>query len=532
MAETSYQRYVAQLGRPQTPLARKALIERTIRQEAATNPAQLARALNLPTTPGSSFLDTAGKAVSAASLALAPAEIAAELALGTNPVTALPLIAFDIASLTGLIPSFAGRPKMLDTIQAIQRLAQSRQPAIQQLAANLAIYARNGVPLSTSNPAEQAQLRGWIGGAVSTLLAQNGLAATGQNVALLDQAIRNVITSEVANPGSRIDATIGSLGGRLAAPAPAAPQGLSIRSIRSTRPGATLPAPLAAPAAMPAMQPGMQSSSLPAQADGFVKRLFHQLGSVSHDAVLLTEVTACLASAYATQNPALAEECLTAIGAQFALQQGAEEIRRLLTSIGQAARNQINNLLGRQPAPTPSQPAPILDQVSDCPSCSPQGRQLARQLGQQEQRVLRDIQREQEQLTEQELGQQAEQLTQLEQQETQPAGQRDIGKELQRKQQLLENIQQEQRQLGTQPGAQPQITQPGAQPGQPAPTLQPSSSEVAQREIEQELHDQSEAQSVQFCVGCKSHEDAILFLNGEPSQCSVIPGSTKEISYG
>ena len=55
--------------------------------------------------------------------------------------------------------------------------------------------------------------------------------------------------------------------------------------------------------------------------------------------------------------------------------------------------------------------------------------------------TIRDIRTEQDQLTEQQLQQQSQQLSQLEEQELRPASQRDIQKELQQKQQLLQQIQ-------------------------------------------------------------------------------------------
>lgn len=522
---TSFQRYVAQIGRPQTPLARRAQILRSLQQQAQTNPTGLVRALELPSTPSGSFIDTAGKVGSAISLALAPAEIAAELALGTNPVTALPLIAFDIASLTGLIPSFSGKPKLLDSVQAIQRLAQSRDPAVQQLAANLAIYVRNGVPLSTSNPQQQAQIRGWIGGAVNTLLSERGLTPTGSNVALLDSAIRNVITSEVANSGFHIDAAANSLGLRTAQPlAQQQQQGLSLRPVRSSRPGPQI-------AQVPQAQ-AAQVPSLPENTPSELKRLFQearQYLGIAEEIQLATCIALVVTS--------ILTEGATAEAATFCLKklaiakvfQGAEQIiANMVRFVESLFRNQPQGQPQGQPQPYTT-PAP---QLQDCPSCTPQGRRLQRQLSQQREQTLRDIQTEQGQLAEQQIAQQAQELSQLEQQETQPAQQRDIAKELEQKQKLLQSIETEQQQL-TQVGGQPQEQQQlsEGETHTPAPHLHPSSAEAAQQEIESELQEQHGTQSIQFCVGCKSQEDAILFLNGEPSGCSVIPGSTKEINY-
>lgn len=445
--------------------------------------------------------------------------------LTIDPLTAIPGLVLLIGELTGLIPSFAGKPKLLDTIQAVQRLAQSSNPAIQQLAKNIGIYAKNGVPLSTSNPQQQAQIRGWIGGAVNTILQQRGIAPNAQNVGLLDQSIRNVLTSEIANSGRHIDAAIAQLGGGGGGAAPA-PVGLSARQPGLRRP---LTTPIIVRNA-PQPQPG--APQLPEDTPGEVRQLFHQATEYL-STTEIGQLAKCLFVNW-KHGPEAAAYCLEELLAHVVSQGGKQIIGAIQTyarQLGQALRGQPR-IPGPQPGgPAPGLPVPILDQTSDCPSCTPRGR-LQKQLQEQETRTLRDIEREQGQLTEQQLSQQSQELSRLEQFETQPAGQRDIPKELQRKQQVLQQIRNEEYQLGGQPAPQ----QPGQPefptPSQPAPQLQPQSQQNAQHEIEQELHDQHDHVPVQFCVGCKSQEDAILFLNGEPSQCSVIPGSTKETNYG
>jgi hypothetical protein len=536
---TNFQRYIAQLGRAQTPLARKALISRSLQTQALTKPAALIKALELASPSSGSTLGAISSGLTAASLAIAPLEVAAEIALGTNPFTAIPFIAFDIASLTGLIPSFAGKPKLLDSVQGIQRLAQSRLPEIQQLASNLAIYVKNGVPLSTSNPAQQSQIRAWIGGAINTLLQQRGLPASGRNVSELDAAIRAALTSELASSGSRIDSTLAQLGGSSSPSSPPAPQPipLSLRPLRDTRPGSRVTT-VSTPQA-PSSLPGILGE-LPPELQQWVARLQPYLTALEY-----ADLAQCL-FAWATAvfsegaNPiadARAVQCLTHI-AESVTAKGALEIidglQNYLRSVGRSVRGIFGGQPGQPSSPpplarqphTPENPAPILDTQSDCPQCTPEGRRQLRQLRAQEGRTLQDIQTETQQLTEQELSQQEQQLSQLEQTEKQTQTGSQIQKSLEQKRALLQNIRSEQAQLEGQ--AQPS----GLQPGEPAPMLQPSSSQQAQREIERELESEHASSFVQFCVGCKSSEDAILFLNGEPSGCSVIPGSTKEIPMG
>ena len=332
------------------------------------------------------------------------------------------------------------------------------------------------------------------------------------------------MTSEIANSGTHIDATLNLLGGQSAGGGNAAQAvGLSAR-----RPGPQLgrplpqPQPLNLPQVTP--QPGYPQSDnqprdLPRAAVDWLAQsgLLGGLGTLSLEDS--RQLGHCVLD-FIRGHEVRAIECVTDLAVR---------------QIGQAASDFLKGvraLFTRQPQPAgppPGLPVPILDQTSDCPSCTPRGR-LQKQLQEQEQRTLRDIEREQGQLTEEQLSQQSDELSKLEQFETQPASQRDIQKELSQKNQVLQQIRQEQSQIGGQPAPQPSGPQPA--PGQPAPQLQPESSQTAQREIESELHEQHDHTPVQFCVGCKSQEDAILFLNGEPSQCSVIPGSTKEVNYG
>lgn len=172
---------------------------------------------------------------------------------------------------------------------------------------------------------------------------------------------------------------------------------------------------------------------------------------------------------------------------------------------------------------------PILDQQTPCETCD-RISNLERQVGQEietEQRQLREQQQrsqpqprplelqpqQQPDLTPQ-LDRIQDQLNLLRQLENQPADQRDITSELGQKQQLLNQLR------TLEPIArQPQI-QPQPQQQQPQPQHQP------------QLGHEPHPQQIQFCVACQSQEDAILFLNGEPAACSVIPGSTQPLQGG
>lgn len=139
---------------------------------------------------------------------------------------------------------------------------------------------------------------------------------------------------------------------------------------------------------------------------------------------------------------------------------------------------------------------------------TPKQRALYRQ---EQDQLKKEIQIERQQNTDQQLEQIGQELEQLQELEQQPLSQRDVSKELQRKAELQAQLDQ----LGN---------QTAEQPSSPAPFV-PANIEqfpIPQRQPSQE--------PITFCVGCQSNEDAILFLNGEPSACSVIPGSTKPLT--
>ena len=201
--------------------------------------------------------------------------------------------------------------------------------------------------------------------------------------------------------------------------------------------------------------------------------------------------------------------------------------------------------------------APQVDQTKPCATCDPE---LVRQRGELQHEIQTEQEQEQQQ-TSQQLIQQTQQLIQqMAQLEQLPASQRNIPAELQAKQQALRQINQALNQQQS-IGGQQQTTQ-AVESGQQAPlvnapppiqiapvaqTATPSGSAGGTHTMErtvgnisngvgainpsEELFIQSEAQTglpspagaVRFCVACSSQNEALKFLNGEPSQCSVMP---------
>lgn len=406
---------------------------------------------------------------------------------------------------------FSGKPKLEDTQQAIQRLMQSGLWQFQALARNLQIWLKNGVPLSTSNPQLQAQLRGWIHGALSSL----GLTASQQ--LQLDTILWRVLASETALSGSFLDRIVQaflSLNQRVPAPPPPPPK----------RKPAAKPVGIGLP--VPRVQPGATRAPVPAARSVPQGDIVSYLETFAAQHPYL-QLGGCIGLALAGQE-GLAAACLEEL---LAAQVG-KEAKTLLAN----TTSYLNYLLGRQPASTPSRPpqptpqpstVPTLNQTKPCPECE-QGltagqRAQLQEIRAQQKQVSQELQTEEGQQLEQQLSQQEQELTQLQELETQPASTRNITQEIQQKEQIQQQLGQELQEWQGQPSGQPAQTPPGT-----VPTLQ--GNQVAQQ-IESQVTaiEAAKKVGVQFCVGCTSPEDAILFLNGEPSACSVVPGSTKEL---
>lgn len=497
----------------------------------------------------------AGSSVNPAALGLVGAGVGASLLGGTLGVEAAlaPFFAWAAAPLAlagislELVSAFSGRPKMLDTFEAVARLALSKNPAVQNLAKGLAVFARNGVPLSTGNPKFQSQIRDLIAGTIMTIGQQAGLShLSGEQVGILDKSIRNVLTSEIANPGTRVDDTIRALGlSQNLVPAPAA----SSRDFSSPRiPKQPNLADFGVPARGTPRPPmvSQRSDNLPPNTPGPVLSLFRQFEHLASPATV-AELAGCITLLVLPGTETLGVRCLEGLIAK----QIEQTLKAVLESIKSFFVRQPQ-ILPPAPIPQPQpfgQPriVPTLDQTSDCPECDGRKRKELQRIRAQQRQLSREIDTEQSQELEEQLSQQEQEITHFAELEQQPASQRDIQSELQRKAQIQQQLQQEEQQL--QQGGQPQIQPPSrcppgthqchtdtecetygaCAPNVPVPTLQQN--ETAQQlEHEIEKIEESKQVGIQFCVGCKSQDDAILFLNGEPSECSVIKGSTKELT--
>lgn len=424
-------------------------------------------------------------------------------ALTINPYLAVPAAALLIADLAGLVPSFAGRPKLLDSAQAATRLLQSPFVPVQQLGQRIAILVKNGVPLSTGDPTYQREIQQAIAGTVSTLLAQYPGAGT---TAGLDGLIRRALTSEQGIQGAN------QLNQALARAALA-------------RPTQPLSAPL--PPVIPTGLPASSSSSSSASSE--LKQAFQwlaQSGLLGGLPLLSAQDAEQLAHCvldWFRHGTVQALGCL----ADLAARQVAQAAKDFLNQVRAALQGQP----GAPPPALPPPPVPPFPQLAPllehkpCEACMTPSQRA--QLQREREQLKTEIQVEQQQGTDQTLDQVQQQLDQLRALESQPLEQRNVARELEQKRQLSQQLEQlEQTDELLQAGNQPLESVP---PGKTAPLLREQPSTVVERELESQARHQLNSEPMQFCVGCQSAEDAVLFLNGEASACSVIPGTTKPI---
>lgn len=400
-----------------------------------------------------------------------------------------------------------GKPKRLDTIQAVLRAGQSQNSVVRQYGRDLALLEGAGVVTSTSDPAGRAALNKIFAKAVEGLEAQG----VPRERAFIE--LSNVISH-------------GASGALIPAARPVVP----VANLQPQR------------AAMPAQElprfPGQSN------AQTFANQIGH---------VLLDQV------------PGLREfEDLTGQQVEFPpVQPVLNFFKPPNLQQGMFPNQPVTPVTPYQPGQPqtpqypmpPQQPGdvPTVD-PSKCKGCTPKQRDMQRQLERQEGDLQREIQTEQQQQSDKQLTQQQQQLNKFKQLETQPSQDRDIQKELQQKADLLTQIERELEDLqflANNPGAQtsvPQSGNSGNQPvqTQPSPVAQPGEVPTVQtnhahgtgqldeldheKELENvfmqgqpsgDMPDASKA--VKFCVACATQNDAYLFLNGEPSACSVVP---------
>jgi hypothetical protein len=488
---------------------------------------------------------------------------------GWNVQAWIQIIQYSISLAEFIAGFFAGVPKELKTAEAVQRLRESGLWQFQALANDLEIWVRNGVPLSTGNPALRAQLTAWIAGT----LRGSGLGLTENQILVLDTVLWRVLASQTAYSGNVLDKVIaafqqankqpspppgpgphhippppppppppirGGGGGQrigpltTAVPAPLRPFASQPTDPRAPRrpPTGPIGQPLPGfPSTLPTGQPGSTPSESPLPVNGCQSDSLEGWLSCLRQRVRISvyeEVAACVAIAFA--SPDLAEKCLLAVLGR----QVEEGVKNILRNIRLYLRGQIGK---PPPGPLPviePQPglAPLLDTTTPCETCD--GGRKSKEIRE----LKQEIETETQQLQTVTLDQVQEQIDQLKQLETQPASQRDIQSELRQKQELLQQLEQLQQGGG---GGQPDIIPPGGQPeavppppGSTVESLCPPGTHSVAREDDpshrvcvQDTQTGPE-RSVKFCVGCKTAEDAVLFLNGEPAACSVVPGTYAE----
>ncbi len=401
--------------------------------------------------------------------------------------------------IAGIVGEFSGRPKAEDTIQAAQRLMMSRNPYVQLLGQRFAYLANHGVVLSDSNPAVQKLISDEFHAAVLALEASLGWS---QNRAFW--ALENVISSHTANAGTTIPI---SRAEAQTAPLPqtrALVRPMPQRFPQPTGPLDLIPRPPDLQTQIRLVNPevGELVSLIGAQmngTDGFVKNFFSGQG------------------------------------------QGQGQQLQTYPQNGYPPPANVTNGYSRQPFANPQpfqpfQPAPELKPCADCgyrPD-EDESNQLRRQTGELEQ----EVRVEQQQQLRERIAQQERTINSLRQLErNQPSG-RNIPQELEQKQQLLRDISSEER--GQYPDNS--YSQPSG-PNAPATIdtgYRSAPIEVGHQhanpppsETQQEIFTQGQGgedgnpepngpDSVKFCVVCSNVNESHKFLNGEPSECSVL----------
>jgi hypothetical protein len=241
--------------------------------------------------------------------------------------------------------------------------------------------------------------------------------------------------------------------------------------------------------------------------------------------------------AFGPQQGAALGALLPVVVGQPGLIPAGVKIGTTLGEANQFLQRGLEELLG-PPPPSVSQLRDLYERVplinpQDCPSCKGKDLEDLRALEGQRGQLQHEIETERSQQRQQSRDRQQQQIEQLRQLEDRPPAQRDISDELRQKQQLLQQIQSEisDIQRGGQPSERPPSPPLGGQPGEPAPLINPPEHGHLVFEPDQPLMYQGEPPPemptsegmVKFCVSCTSQNEALKFLNGEPSQCSVMP---------
>jgi hypothetical protein len=435
------------------------------------------------------------------------------------PFVAIGVGIYELLSAIGVVGP--GKPKLGDTVEAAQRLAGTQSVALRILSLQLAYLAQNQVPLSSDAPGVQSMLSGLVHNAVLGLEQEYGW--TRQHAAAV------VATYLSGTPQPYCGAHCwyvpkAQSGGSSSQPPPPPPSGS-----QGSQPG---------PPSAPPSGPGSRFSPW-----GIVQAGLGPIGLLRNAGFPLSFQTAgaTIGGAYGGVQGA---EFGSTVGEM--VDQSSQFVNGYWNSIksqfggGNPSPQPVLNPQPSYPGLPPSGNQPEYYELKPCPECgynpSPQQGQV---LSSQEEQLNREISNEQNQLLVQKIVEQQEQIDRLRGLEQQPASSRNIPQELAQKQSLLSQIAQEQRGIVPQGGMPPTAPQGGTYPA-PDTGYQSQPIEVQPQnppgQNQQPLFIQKQAEhgqlpspvgGVQFCIQCSSQEESIKFLNGEPSECSVISGSTR-----
>lgn len=452
---------------------------------------------------------------------------------------------------------FSGPSPKSVTFAQGAKLAKNPDPILKKLGLQLENAAQHGIFTSTGNPQQRAILDKYVHEAVTGLEKQLGWSQ-----AKAYQTVANLISK----PGAT-----GALVAR------AYRQSTSPPNVAPPMPS-PVPVP-PAPTPVPARIPTPGTRQLPVNPMMTFQQPAPWWASVAQTGLPLAGEAIGGVGGFLIGNEAGYPVQGELIGAEIGKQIGAEAANRLVSAYQpsnfgtetplQATQTgqPISPTVGFQPSqqglvPSHQGMAPLLE---PCPECGYNPQPIIQR---QEQEVRQEIQRERAQGEQQTLQQTQQEIDRLRQLESQPIQTRNIPREIQEKQQLLQTL--EQLQQGGLPaggqgtlapslpaGQQLPVSSPQLpvsspqQPGQLAPMLDyqsprgqlifvpegqqppiggspPSSSPPPPMGIQQGqppaegLPVPNGPGSVKFCVVCTSQNESLKFLNGEPSECSVL----------
>lgn len=468
---------------------------------------------------------------------------------------------------------FEGRPRQAATVAAVLRLGSSKNPVIKGFGKDLATLERGGVILSSSDPTARANLNKIYAKAVAGLEAQG--TPKHQANAILDLILRgaqgSAFNALFTPPPNQPPPISGPPAPPPSQPPPVImpPPVIPVTGPVSVAPGfgGGQPPPIISPPSQPPPSPQTSFPGQQSQLGNFLNQVSSRAQNIVKDVI-----------------PGLRElESLT--GQTIDIFKPPPSIQDTLNKGPLNISGQTGNVPSIPPPPNTTDTGWQLHDFSrgsipvanwrsnmvinpqDCPDCNPQQYRermqsqqdqdnIARILKNQQGDLQQSIQTEQSQSRSKKLSEQERQIEQFQKSETDDSlTSQQIDQQVQQKMQLLDQIGHELQVLdqmkkggggASNTSALPSPSPSGTPTGEGysidssgviTPTGQSGKGTLTEPQQEQQeeaifyqqhpdanaMDERDPTKAVKFCVACVTEHDARLFLNGEPSACSVIP---------